>query len=76
MVVEFLPDAMDELSQFAIKHNIPVTQTVMGYSINETLDHSQLGPDWWFCENTNTFKETDLAIAVFKTCRFYNWIIC
>ena len=27
----FYSDAMDELSQFAIKHNIPVTQTVMGY---------------------------------------------
>ena len=30
---------MDELSKFAIKHNIPVTQTVMGYSTMKR-DHS------------------------------------
>ena len=28
----FYSDAMEELSDFAKKHNIPVTQTVMGYS--------------------------------------------
>ena len=28
----FYSDAMDELGNFATKHNIPVTQTVMGYS--------------------------------------------
>ena len=28
----FYSDAMDELSDFAKKHNVPVTQTVMGYS--------------------------------------------
>ena len=35
----FYSDAMDELSNFAIKHNIPVTQTVMGYSTMKR-DHS------------------------------------
>ena len=30
---------MEELSNFAIKHNIPVTQTVMGYSTMKR-DHS------------------------------------
>ena len=35
----FYSDAMEELSNFAIKHNIPVTQTVMGYS-SMKRDHS------------------------------------
>ena len=40
----FYSDAMDELSNFARKHNIPVTQTVMGYSTMKR-DHSHfLGP--------------------------------
>ena len=35
---------MEELGNFAIKHNIPVTQTVMGYSTMKR-DHSHfLGP--------------------------------
>jgi len=62
----FYSDAMEELSQFAIKHNIPVTQTVMGYSTMKR-DHShyagQIGGLGG--KNTNTLaKETDLAIAV------------
>ena len=35
----FYSDATDELSSFATKHNIPVTQTVMGYSTMKK-DHS------------------------------------
>jgi 3D-(3,5/4)-trihydroxycyclohexane-1,2-dione acylhydrolase (decyclizing) len=35
----FYSDAMEELSKFAVKHNIPVTQTVMGYSTMKR-DHS------------------------------------
>jgi len=62
----FYSDAMNELSNFAIKHNIPVTQTVMGYS-TMTRDHShyagQIGGLGG--KNTNALaKKTDLAIAV------------
>ena len=35
----FYSNAMEELSNFATKHNIPVTQTVMGYSTMKR-DHS------------------------------------
>ena len=62
----FYSDAMEEISEFAIKHNIPVTQTVMGYSTMKK-DHSHyagvlggLGG-----KNANYLaKKTDLAIAV------------
>ena len=62
----FYSDAMEELSKFAIKHNIPVTQTVMGYSTMKR-DHShyagQIGGLGG--KNTNSLaKKTDLAIAV------------
>ena len=62
----FYSDAMEELSTFAVKHNIPVTQTVMGYSTMKR-DHShyagQIGGLGG--KNTNDLaKETDLAIAV------------
>ena len=62
----FYSDAMDALSKFAIKHNIPVAQTVMGYSTMKR-DHShyagQIGGLGG--KNTNTLaKQTDLAIAV------------
>tara|TARA_Y100001970_G_scaffold291096_1_gene427051 strand:- start:553 stop:2397 length:1845 start_codon:yes stop_codon:yes gene_type:complete len=62
----FYSDAMDELSNFAIKHNIPVTQTVMGYSTMKK-DHSHfLGPIGGLGgKAANNFaKKTDLAIAV------------
>ena len=62
----FYSDAMEELSQFAIKHNIPVTQTVMGYSTMKR-DHSHFAGQIGGLggKNTNTLaKETDLAIAV------------
>ena len=62
----FYSDAMEELSQFATKHNIPVTQTVMGYSTMKR-DHSHFAGQIGGLggKNTNTLaKETDLAIAV------------
>ena len=57
---------MDELSDFAKKHNIPVTQTVMGYSTMKR-DHSHfLGPIGGLGGKAanNMAKKTDLAIAV------------
>ena len=62
----FYSDAMEELSQFAIKHNIPVTQTVMGYSTMKR-DHSHFAGQIGGLggKNTNTLaKQTDLAIAI------------
>ncbi len=62
----FYSEAMEDLSNFAIKHNIPVTQTVMGYSTMK-MDHSHfLGPIGGLGgKAANNFaKKTDLAIAV------------
>ena len=62
----FYSEAMDELSNFAIKHNIPVTQTVMGYSTMKR-DHSHfLGPIGGLGGKAanNMAKKTDLAIAI------------
>ena len=62
----FYSDAMEDLSNFAIKHNIPVTQTVMGYSTMKR-DHSYfLGPIGGLGGKAanNLAKQTDLAIAV------------
>ena len=62
----FYSDAMNELSDFAIKHNIPVTQTVMGYSTMKR-DHSHfLGPIGGLGGKAanNLAKLTDLAINV------------
>ncbi len=62
----FYSDAMEELSRFAVKHNIPVTQTVMGYS-SMKKDHSHfLGPIGGLGGKAanNLAKQTDLAIAV------------
>jgi len=62
----FYSDAMNELSEFAIKHNIPVTQTIMGYSTMKK-DHSHytgaIGGLGGKAAN-NLAKETDVAIAV------------
>mgnify|MGYP000288126679 CR=1 FL=1 len=55
---------MEELSNFAAKHNIPVTQTVMGYSTMKR-DHSHfVGPIGGLGGRAanNLAKETDLAI--------------
>ena len=62
----FYSDAMEDLSNFAVKHNIPVTQTVMGYSTMKR-DHSHfLGPIGGLGgKAANNFaKKTDLAIAI------------
>tara|TARA_Y100001970_G_scaffold5889_2_gene6553 strand:- start:5423 stop:7267 length:1845 start_codon:yes stop_codon:yes gene_type:complete len=62
----FYSDAMEDLSDFSIKHNIPVTQTVMGYSTMKK-DHSHfLGPIGGLGgKAANNFaKQTDLAIAI------------
>jgi len=62
----FYSDAMEELSKFAIKHNIPVTQTVMGYSTMKR-DHTHFAGQIGGLggKNTNSLaKQTDLAIAV------------
>ena len=62
----FYSDAMEDLSNSAIKHNIPVTQTVMGYSTMKR-DHSHfLGPIGGLGGKAanNLAKQTDLAIAV------------
>ena len=62
----FYSNAMEEVSNFAIKHNIPVTQTVMGYSTMKK-DHSHfLGPIGGLGGKAanNLAKQTDLAIAV------------
>ena len=62
----FYSDAMEDVANFAEKHNIPVTQTVMGYSTMKR-DHSHfLGPIGGLGgKAANNFaKQTDLAIAV------------
>jgi len=62
----FYSDAMDDIGNFAVKHNIPVTQTVMGYSTMKR-DHSHfLGPIGGLGGKAanNLAKQTDLAIAV------------
>jgi 3D-(3,5/4)-trihydroxycyclohexane-1,2-dione acylhydrolase (decyclizing) len=62
----FYSDAMNELGDFASKHNIPVTQTVMGYSTMKR-DHSHfVGPIGGLGGKAanNLAKQTDLAIAI------------
>ena len=62
----FYSEAMEELGSFATKHNIPVTQTVMGYSTMKR-DHSHfLGPIGGLGGKAanNLAKKTDLAIAI------------
>ncbi len=62
----FYSDAMEELSEFAKKHNIPVTQTIMGYS-SMKKDHSHytgtIGGLGGKAAN-NLSKETDTVIAI------------
>ena len=62
----FYSDAMNELGNFATKHNIPVTQTVMGYS-SMKKDHPYfVGPIGGLGGKAanNLAKQTDMAIAV------------
>ena len=62
----FYSDAMNELSDFAKKHNVPVTSTIMGYS-SMKKDHSHytgtIGGLGGKAAN-NLSKQTDTAIAV------------
>ena len=62
----FYSDAMKELSSFAKKHNIPTTQTVMGYSTMKRDDPYFVGPIGGLGGKAanNLAKKTDLAIAV------------
>ncbi len=62
----FYSDAMKELSQFAKKHNIPTTQTVMGYSSMKKDDPYFSGPIGGLGGKAanNLAKQTDLAIAI------------
>ena len=62
----FYSDAMKELSEFAKKHNIPTTQTVMGYSTMKKDDPYFLGTIGGLGGKpaNNLAKETDLAIAI------------
>tara|TARA_B100000700_G_scaffold268742_1_gene309613 strand:+ start:16 stop:1860 length:1845 start_codon:yes stop_codon:yes gene_type:complete len=62
----FYSDATKELSSFARKHNIPTTQTVMGYSTMKRDDPYFVGPIGGLGGKAanNLAKKTDLAIAV------------
>ena len=62
----FYSDAMDELGNFATKHNIPVTQTVMGYSTMKRDHPYFVGPIGGLGGRAanNLAKQTDMAIAV------------
>ena len=62
----FYSDAMDEVGNFATKHNIPVTQTVMGYSTMKKDHPYFVGPIGGLGGKAanNLAKQTDMAIAV------------
>jgi len=62
----FYSDAMDEVGNFATKHNIPVTQTVMGYSTMKKDHPYFVGPIGGLGGRAanNLAKQTDMAIAV------------
>jgi len=62
----FYSEAMNELDDFATKHNIPVTQTVMGYSTMKKDHPYFMGPIGGLGGRAanNLAKQTDMAIAV------------
>jgi len=62
----FYSEAMNELGDFAAKHNIPVTQTVMGYSTMKRDHPYFVGPIGGLGGRAanNLAKQTDMAIAV------------
>ena len=62
----FYSDAMNEIGNFATKHNIPVTQTVMGYSTMKKDHPYFVGPIGGLGGKAanNLAKQTDMAIAV------------
>ena len=62
----FYSEAMSELGDFATKHNIPVTQTVMGYSTMKRDHPYFVGPIGGLGGRAanSLAKQTDMAIAV------------
>ena len=62
----FYSEAMNELDDFATKHNIPVTQTVMGYSTMKRDHPYFVGPIGGLGGRAanSLAKQTDMAIAV------------
>ena len=62
----FYSEAMNELGDFATKHNIPVTQTVMGYSTMKRDHPYFMGPIGGLGGRAanSLAKQTDMAIAV------------
>ena len=62
----FYSDAMNEIGNFATKHNIPVTQTVMGYSTMKKDHPYFVGPIGGLGGKAanNLAKQTDMAIAI------------
>nr|ABZ06335.1 putative Thiamine pyrophosphate enzyme, central domain protein [uncultured marine microorganism HF4000_009A22] len=62
----FYSDAMNELGDFATKHNIPVTQTVMGYSTMKRDHPYFVGPIGGLGGRAanSLAKQTDMAIAI------------
>ena len=62
----FYSEAMNELGDFATKHNIPVTQTVMGYSTMKREHPYFVGPIGGLGGRAanSLAKQTDMAIAV------------
>ncbi len=62
----FYSEAMNELGDFATKHNIPVTQTVMGYSTMKRDHPYFVGPIGGLGGRAanSLAKQTDMAIAV------------
>ena len=62
----FYSEAMNELGDFATKHNIPVTQTVMGYSTMKKDHPYFVGPIGGLGGRAanSLAKQTDMAIAV------------
>ena len=62
----FYSEAMNELGDFATKHNIPVTQTVMGYSTMKKDYPYFVGPIGGLGGRAanNLAKQTDMAIAI------------
>jgi len=62
----FYSEAMNELGDFATKHNIPVTQTVMGYSTMKRDHPYFVGPIGGLGGRAanSLAKQTDMAIAI------------
>jgi 3D-(3,5/4)-trihydroxycyclohexane-1,2-dione acylhydrolase (decyclizing) len=59
-------EAEDEISKFAKKHNIPVTQTVMGIGVMDKNDPYNMGPLGCLGvgSSNSLSKDADLAIAI------------